>query len=136
MLTVAPTLLYLATGVLEECAVEGQCTATSEPVASALQCLRALAGCALSKQETDEGERMRTLLQSALAKVLDLAKGDCQRLEQTSVLLAVAVFALHADSRVLATPTLLYPSVNHFKLCLQSTELVVIFFASIIILNF
>ncbi|CAB3385925.1 Hypothetical predicted protein [Cloeon dipterum] len=125
ILTVAPTLLYLATGVIEECAVEGRCEATSEPVVSTLQCLRSLASLKLAKQDSSEGAQMRKLLQSALGKLLDLAKtagSEQTRLDATTVLLAIAVFILHSSPEVICTPTLLYPCVNHFKLCMESNN--------------
>jgi HEAT repeat-containing protein 5 len=108
-----------------ECAQRGNFEATSEPVVTALQCLRALASLPLSKQESSEGDQMRHLLQSALGKLLDIAKTagtEIKQVDETTVLLAIAVFVLHADHRVLCTPTLLYPSVNHFKLCLESNS--------------
>ncbi|XP_059488458.1 HEAT repeat-containing protein 5B isoform X2 [Neocloeon triangulifer] len=127
-LTVAPTLLYLATGVIEECALEGNCEVTTDPVVSTLHCLRSLASLKLAKQDSTEGIQMRKLLQSALGKLLDLAKtagSDQNRLDATTVLLAIAVFILHCSPDVICTPTLLYPCVNHFKLCLESNNVMV-----------
>jgi hypothetical protein len=65
-----PTLLFLVTGVVGECA----CVATSEPIVSALRCLRSVACAKIARSTSPPGEQYRRLLQSALGKLLDLAK--------------------------------------------------------------
>lgn len=105
-LAILPTLLYLGTGVLKE---------APSAAPGALQLLRALA----SDDRANDGE-WRHLLQSALAKVIDLAKTP--GLDEAAPLLAIAVFVLHAPSEVAAAPNLQYPCINHFRQCLQSDD--------------
>lgn len=105
-LAILPTLLYLGTGVLKE---------APSAAPGALQLLRALA----SDDRANDGE-WRHLLQSALAKVIDLAKTPGP--DEAAPLLAIAVFVLHAPSEVAAAPNLQYPCINHFRQCLQSDD--------------
>lgn len=76
-IAVLPTILYLTTGVLKETATKSvhdpNVLASTLPVSSALHCLRALS---TTKPLPDENsaEEWKKLLQSALAKILDLAK--------------------------------------------------------------
>ncbi|XP_050313880.1 HEAT repeat-containing protein 5B isoform X2 [Anthonomus grandis grandis] len=105
-LSVLPTLLYLGTGVLKE---------APSAAPGALQLLRVLAS-----DERANDEEWRHLLQSALAKVIDLAKTPGP--DEAAPLLAIAVFVLHAPSEVAAAPNLQYPCINHFRQCLQSND--------------
>lgn len=110
-LAILPTLLYLGTGVLKE-------APSSAP--GALQLLRSLAS-----DDRANDKEWRHLLQSALAKVIDLAKTPGP--DEAAPLLAIAVFVLHAPSDVAAAPNLQYPCINHFRQCLQSNDYAVSF---------
>ena len=76
-MAILPTLLYLTTGIIKESATKNSddhaVLATELPVAAALRCLRILATDKYCKDERSSAE-WRQLLQSALAKVIDLAK--------------------------------------------------------------
>lgn len=105
-LAILPSLLYLGTGILKE---------APSAAPAALQLLRALAS---DSRATDA--EWCLLLQSALAKVIDLAKMPGP--DEAAPLLAIAVFILHAPSMVVAAPNLQYPCLNHFRQCLQSQD--------------
>ena len=76
-LAILPTILYLTTGVIKETATKNihdpTVMANTVPVTSALHCLRTLATDRYCKEEKS-AEEWQKLLQSALAKVIDLAK--------------------------------------------------------------
>ncbi|XP_049845033.1 HEAT repeat-containing protein 5B isoform X1 [Schistocerca gregaria] len=125
---VLPTILYLTTGVIKETATKSihdpRILASTVPVSSALHCLRSLCS---SKYATDARscEEWKQLLQSTLAKILDLAKTGSEetKLDEITMLLAIAVFVLHAPSDVVCVPNLQYPCINQFRHCLQSDNL-------------
>nr|CAD7398135.1 unnamed protein product [Timema poppensis] len=127
---ILPTVLYLTTNVMKECATKGvhdpTVLATSVPVTAALHTLRTLITDRYCKDDRVATE-WRTLLQSALAKVIDLAKTGCEetRLDEVTMLLAVAVFVLHAPPEVVCAPNLQYPCINQFRQCLQSDNITV-----------
>lgn len=74
---ILPTLLYLTTGVIRETAVKSENnmikTGSDTPVHAALHCLKNLAMNKFSRDPRSQ-EQWTTLLQSALAKIIDLAK--------------------------------------------------------------
>lgn len=105
-LAILPTLLYLGTGVLKE---------VPSAAPAALQLLRNVAS-----DDRASDEEWKLLLQSALAKVIDLAKTPGP--DEAAPLLAIAVFVLHAPSKVASAPNLQYPCINHFRQCLQSQD--------------
>ncbi|XP_021938507.1 HEAT repeat-containing protein 5B isoform X3 [Zootermopsis nevadensis] len=127
---ILPTILYLTTGVIKETATKSihdpTVIATAVPVTAALHCLRTLVTDKYCKDERS-GEDWRKLLQSALAKVIDLAKtgSDETKLDEVTMLLAIAVFVLHAPAEVVCAPNLQYPCINQFKQCLQSNNITV-----------
>lgn len=69
------------------------------------------------------------LLQSALAKLIDLAKTGSEetKLDECTMVLAIAVLVLHSPSEVVTAPNLQYPCINHFRQCLQSNNIQVSF---------
>ncbi|XP_019760374.2 HEAT repeat-containing protein 5B isoform X2 [Dendroctonus ponderosae] len=105
-ISILPTLLYLSTGVLKQ---------APSAAPGALQLLRALAS-----DDRAKDTEWKHLLQSALSKVIDLAKTPGP--DEAAPLLAIAVFVLHAPSEVAAAPNLQYPCINHFRQCLQSND--------------
>lgn len=74
---ILPTILYLTTGVIKETATKSvhdpNILATMLPVSSALHCLKTVATVKYSKDERSS-ESWKKLLQSTLAKIIDLAK--------------------------------------------------------------
>lgn len=76
-IAILPTLLYLATGVIKETAVrtDNECNkvASDAPVHAALHCIKNLSTNKYAKDHRSQ-EQWTGLLQSALAKIIDLAK--------------------------------------------------------------
>ncbi|XP_076262348.1 HEAT repeat-containing protein 5B isoform X3 [Rhynchophorus ferrugineus] len=105
-LAILPTLLYLGTGILKE---------APSAAPAALQLFRDL-----TSDNRANNKEWRHLLQSALAKVIDLAKTPGP--DEAAPLLAIAVFVLHAPADVAAAPNLQYPCLNHFRQCLLSED--------------
>lgn len=71
-----PTLLYLTTGVIRETAVRSESNSRGNcdlPVHGALHCLKNLAMHKYSRDPRSQ-DQWTALLQSALAKIIDLAK--------------------------------------------------------------
>lgn len=111
-LSILPTILYLATGVIEQSKGDN---------------LIAEAGIALLQQaaesktpmvQKDTQQQWAELLQSALAKVIDLVKNDEEDKRVDAIVGARAMAALlrHATP----APALHYPCINHFRRCLES----------------
>lgn len=122
--SVLPTVLYLTTGVIKEMASKSANqvnAANNVAVQAALHCLKTLATDKYSRDE--RCDVWHKLLQSALAKVIDLAKtgsDDNNKLDDVTMMLAIAVFVLHAPAKVVIAPNLQYPCINHFRQCLQN----------------
>ncbi|KAL3290046.1 hypothetical protein HHI36_023417 [Cryptolaemus montrouzieri] len=124
---ILPTILYLTTGVIKESATknvnEGTVLASNACVQAALHCLKILA---VDRYCSDPRscDSWQKLLQSALAKVIDLAKtgNDETKLDEVTMMLSLGVFVLHAPSEVVTAPNLQYPCINHFRQCLQSSN--------------
>lgn len=122
---VLPTILYLSTGVIKEMATKNvndvNMLANNAAVQAALHCLKQLTMDPYCKDERVASDWQK-LLQSALAKIIDLAKtgSDQTKLDEVTMMLAIAVFALNAPSKVVSAPNLQYPCINHFRQCLQS----------------
>lgn len=76
-IAILPTLLYLSTGVIRETAVrtDNECNKTTSdtPVHAALHCIKSLTTNKYAKDHRSQ-EQWTSLLQSALAKIIDLAK--------------------------------------------------------------
>lgn len=122
--SILPTVLYLTTGVIKEMATKNvndtTILANSASVQAALHCLKILATDRYSNDSRCE-EEWQKLLQSALAKVLDLAKTSTEnKLDEVTMMLAIAVFVLNAPAQVVTAPNLQYPCINHFRQCLLS----------------
>jgi hypothetical protein len=124
-LKILPTILYLTTGVIKEMATktihDNTILANCASIQASLHLLKALT---IDKYATDEksADEWRKLLQSALAKIIDLTKTGCddnKKLDEVTMMLAIAVFILHTP-RVVQVPNLQYPSINLFRQCFQS----------------
>lgn len=82
-MSILPTLLYLTTGVIRETAVQSENsiikTGSETPIHAALHCLKTFATNKYSRDPRSQ-DPWNTHLQSALAKIIDLAKsGMCIR---------------------------------------------------------
>ncbi|XP_046614986.1 HEAT repeat-containing protein 5B isoform X2 [Neodiprion virginianus] len=129
-IAILPTLLYLTTGVIRETAIrtdnDNSGVGPGAPVHGALHCLKSLM---TNKYATDarSEQQWKTLLQSALAKIVDLAKTGCDetKMDEVAMMLGIAVFVLHASPEVVSAPNLQYPCINHFRQCLQSENTLV-----------
>ncbi|XP_032307288.1 HEAT repeat-containing protein 5B isoform X3 [Drosophila ananassae] len=129
-LAILPTVLYMTTSIVKEIAnkssIDSTILANTSAVKAALQCLRSVCVHKWAKVE-ESSEEWQQLLQSALATIVDLTKtaGDNEerRVDEVTMLLAIAVFILHTPAAVVATPSLQYPCINHFRQCLQSEHM-------------
>ncbi|XP_034187118.1 HEAT repeat-containing protein 5B isoform X2 [Osmia lignaria lignaria] len=129
-IAILPTLLYLATGVIKETAVrtDNECNkiASDAPVHAALHCIKNLSTNKYAKDHRSQ-EQWTGLLQSALAKIIDLAKtgNDETKMDEVTMMLAIAVFVLHATQEVVIAPNLQFPCINHFRHAFQSENVMV-----------
>ncbi|XP_070142807.1 HEAT repeat-containing protein 5B isoform X1 [Drosophila kikkawai] len=129
-LGILPTVLYMTTSIVKEIAnksaIDSTILANTSAVKAALQCLRSVCVHRWAKVE-ETSEEWQQLLQSSLATIVDLTKtaGDNEekRVDEVTMLLAIAVFILHTPASVVSTPSLQYPCINHFRQCLQSEHL-------------
>lgn len=82
---ILPTLLFLTTGVIRETAIRTNNdiirTGSETPVHAALHCLKTLTVNKYSKDSRSQ-RQWTSLLQSALAKIIDLAKTGKEQLKQ------------------------------------------------------
>ena len=54
------------------------------------------------------------------------ADGEETKVDEVTMMLAIAVFVLHAPAEVVSAPNLQYPCINHFRQCLQSDDIQVL----------
>ncbi|KAK9498320.1 hypothetical protein O3M35_002979 [Rhynocoris fuscipes] len=128
--SILPTVLYLTTGVLEEIGGRqyNNVGNSVNELSGVLHCLRAIASHPYSTHPVTS-QQWRTLLQSALAKIIDLAKtgtdetGDVNHLDEVIMMMAIAVFVLHSPAQVVLAPNLQYPCINHFRRCIQADDI-------------
>ncbi|KAK6641234.1 hypothetical protein RUM44_012943 [Polyplax serrata] len=126
-LAILPTILYLTTGVIKETATKNvedkTILASSMPVSSCLHCLKTLTIHRYCKDERSK-DLWQKLLQSTLAKLIDLAKtgSENSKMDECTMILGITVLVLHAPGDVVRVPNLLYPCVNHYRQCFQSSN--------------
>lgn len=121
---ILPTLLYLTTSVIKEIATKSAddqtIIANSGPIQAALHCLKSIA---IDRYATDERTtaQWKKLLQSALATIIDLTKtgSDDTKVDEVTMMYAIAVFIRHTPANLISTPSLKFPCINHFRHCLQ-----------------
>lgn len=124
-LEITPTILYLTINVIKEIATKSTndqtVIANSGVMQAALHCLKAIVTDGYASDERTQGE-MRILLQSALASIIDLSKtgSDDTRLDEVTMMLAIAVFLLHATPALVAIANIKFPAINHFQQCFQN----------------
>uniref|UniRef100_A0A1B6GMZ3 HEAT repeat-containing protein 5A n=1 Tax=Cuerna arida TaxID=1464854 RepID=A0A1B6GMZ3_9HEMI len=127
--SILPTILYLTTGVLRECAVkrvsDTSVLAGGPALKAALHCLMVLTTDKYCR-DPRSATQWKSLLQSALAKIIDLTKTGCDeetKPDEVAMLMAVSVFVLHAPPEVVLAPNLKYPCINHMTQCAQSNNI-------------
>jgi HEAT repeat-containing protein 5 len=123
---ILPTVLYMTTGIIKEVSTKSvndhtSIIANTGAIQATLHLLKALAQNKLTKDERVQDEWLK-LLQSALHKIIDLTKTGCDetKLDEATVMLAIAVFILHSPGHLVAVPELQFPAINHFRQCMQS----------------
>ncbi|GAB1297424.1 HEAT repeat-containing protein 5A [Apodemus speciosus] len=126
-ISILPTVLYLAIGVLRETAVKLPGGQLSSTVTASLQALKAILTSPMARAEKSH-EAWTSLLQSALATVLDCwspADGAPQGLDEVSLLTAITVFILSTSPEVTTVPCLQNRCIEKFKAALESKDSVV-----------
>lgn len=129
-LSILPTILYLTTTIIKEIATksinDGTILANSSSIQAALKCLKIIAIEKYAKQESTK-EQWCQLMQSAFGRLIDLMKTGCEetKLDEVTMMLAIAMFLLNLPSKYVAVPSLQYPCINHFHQCLQSDSIII-----------
>ncbi|XP_011297784.1 HEAT repeat-containing protein 5B isoform X2 [Fopius arisanus] len=129
-ISILPTLLYLTTGVIHEIGLrpdnQNAKITTEVSIHAALHCLKCLITDKYARDERSR-EQYTALLQSALAKILDLAKtgDDGAKMDEVTMMLGIGVFVLHAAPQVVSALNLLFPCINHFRQAMQSNNTLV-----------
>lgn len=122
---ILPTILFLTTGVIHEMSSksvhDNTILANCASIQASLHLLKAMT---TDKYASDEksSDEWRKFLQSTLSKIIDLTKtgsNDDKKLDEVTMMLAIAVFILHAP-KIVMMPTFQYPSINLFLQCFQS----------------
>ncbi|XP_076062392.1 HEAT repeat-containing protein 5B isoform X2 [Oratosquilla oratoria] len=123
---ILPTVLYLTLGLLKECGRRGRChdPTSSPPVVAVLDALASLAKHSFTRDPRSHTEWC-TLLQSALANVIDMSKTseDEREIDEVVVLRVIAQLVLHAPAVVSQPQNLQYPAINLFKMATQHPQL-------------
>lgn len=121
---ILPTVLYLLTGVLRECGSKTHSlqTTNTNPILTSVV-LDALANIARHPYARDPRSKDQwcSLLQSALANIIDLSK-TCEEeriSDEVVVLQGIAQLILHAPPSVSRPHNLQYPAINLFKMATQ-----------------
>ncbi|XP_049994757.1 HEAT repeat-containing protein 5A isoform X3 [Alexandromys fortis] len=126
-ISILPTILYLAIGVLRETAVKLPGGQLSSTVTASLQALKGILTSPMARAEKSHAA-WTSLLQNALATVLDCwspVDGAHQDLDEVSLLTAVTVFILSASPEVTTVPCLQKSCIEKFKAALESGDPVV-----------
>lgn len=124
-------MLYLTTGVIKEIATKSiddqTIIANTGPIQAALHCLKSIA---TDRYATDErtATQWKKLLQSALATIIDLTKTGCDdtKVDEVTMMYAIAVFIRHTPANLISAPSLKFPCINHFRHCLQNENNLVV----------
>ncbi|XP_026637751.1 HEAT repeat-containing protein 5A isoform X3 [Microtus ochrogaster] len=126
-ISILPTILYLAIGVLRETAVKLPGGQLSSTVTASLQALKGILTSPMARAEKSHAA-WTSLLQNALATVLDCwspVDGASQDLDEVSLLAAVTVFILSTSPEVTTVPCLQKSCIEKFKAALESGDPVV-----------
>lgn len=131
--SILSTILFMTTTIIRELAnksnTDSRQIASSAPIQSALHCLKSVCTDKYAKHESSS-EDWKQLLQSTLASIIDMTKTGCDseeedKMDEVTMLLAIAVFILNTGAKVVTIPSLQYPCINHFRQCLQSDNKIV-----------
>lgn len=115
----------MTTGIIKEIAtksIEDQTIiANTGPIQAALHCLKAAATDRYAA-DTRCSVQWQKLLQSALGSIIDLTKTGCDdtKVDEVTMMYAIAVFIRHTPANLVSTPSLKFPCINHFRQCLQN----------------
>ncbi|XP_040599050.1 HEAT repeat-containing protein 5A isoform X4 [Mesocricetus auratus] len=123
-ISILPTILYLAIGVLRETAVKLPGGQLSSTVTASLQALKGILTSPMARAEKSQAA-WTSLLQSALATVLDCwspVDGAHQELDEVSLLTAITVFILSTSPEVTSVPCLQTRCIEKFKAALRSKD--------------
>ncbi|XP_041514276.1 HEAT repeat-containing protein 5A isoform X3 [Microtus oregoni] len=126
-ISILPTILYLAIGVLRETAVKLPGGQLSSTVTASLQALKGILTSPMARAEKSHAA-WTSLLQNALATVLDCwssVDGAHHDLDEVSLLTAVTVFILSTSPEVTTVPCLQKSCIEKFKAALESGDPVV-----------
>lgn len=126
-ISILPTVLYLAIGVLRETAVKFPGGQLSPTVTASLQALKGILTSPMARAEKSHAA-WTSLLQNALATVLDCwgpVDGTHQELDEVSLLTAITVFILSTSPEVTTIPCLQKRCIEKFKAALESKDPVV-----------
>ncbi|CAH6837479.1 HEAT repeat-containing protein 5A isoform X2 [Phodopus roborovskii] len=126
-ISILPTILYLAIGVLRETAVKLPGGQLSSTVTASLQALKGILTSPMARAEKSH-EAWTSLLQNALATVLDCwspVDRAHQELDDVSLLTAITVFILSTSPEVTTVPCLQKRCIEKFKAALESKDPVV-----------
>ncbi|XP_075146419.1 HEAT repeat-containing protein 5B isoform X2 [Haematobia irritans] len=130
-LAILPTILYMTTSIIKEIAnksvIDSTILANTIAIKSALHALESICKDKWATHSTVASE-WQELLQSSLATIVDLTKtaggdNDDRKMDEVTMLKAIAVFILHTPAAVVSTPSLQYPCINHFRQYLQSDNM-------------
>ncbi|KAL7035637.1 hypothetical protein ACKWTF_008482 [Chironomus riparius] len=122
---ILPTILYLTTGVIQQMSMKSIHDNTILANCASMQAsLHLLKSLTTDKYATDEKsmDEWRNYLESALSKIIDLTKtgiDDDKKMDEVTVMLAIAVFILHTP-KIVMLPNFQYPSINLFRQCFQN----------------
>ncbi|KAH9415275.1 HEAT repeat-containing protein 5B [Dermatophagoides pteronyssinus] len=129
--TILPTILYLFIGVFCELSVVCQTVYDEklyekQPIITFLKCIKNFCTSPILLNHNNDNDEIRIkwiqLLQTAIARILDLSKtsGDEQKQDFISTLLAIGVFIIHSPEQVLSHPQIQYPVINLMTRALKS----------------
>lgn len=128
---ILPTMLYLTTGIIKEIATKSASDETiianCGSMQAALHCLKAMVTDRYAVDERCLSEWQK-LLQSTLGSIIDLTKTGCDetKVDECTMMYAIAVFLLHTPVSLVSTPSLKFPCINHFRQCLQNENNLVV----------
>uniref|UniRef100_A0AAZ3QB08 HEAT repeat-containing protein 5B n=1 Tax=Oncorhynchus tshawytscha TaxID=74940 RepID=A0AAZ3QB08_ONCTS len=122
-MTILPTVLFLITGVLKETAVKTPDNSIPLPVSAALQGIKTIITCPLSRAEKTPTQ-WTGLIRSSLASVLEYSQPDESRpnMDEVSMLTAMTLFLLSASSEVIGVTVLQQGCMERYRNALLSSD--------------
>uniref|UniRef100_A0A1A9X2M8 HEAT repeat-containing protein 5A n=1 Tax=Glossina brevipalpis TaxID=37001 RepID=A0A1A9X2M8_9MUSC len=131
-LSILPTILYMTTSIIKEIAnksiIDSTILANTMAIQTGLEVLESVCQDKWAQHPSVTTD-WQELLQSSLATIVDLTKtagnSEDRKMDEVTMLQAIAVFLLHTPPAVVCTPSLQYPCINHFRHYLQSDNLTV-----------